>query len=57
VIVKKIKRAKTDPERGLWFDDPERPECHNLLSLYMILSGQTKAAVAAECQGHGLGPV
>ncbi len=55
VIIKKIKRAKTDPERGLWFDDPARPECHNLLSLYMILSGQAKAAVAAECQEMGWG--
>ncbi|HSM80782.1 MAG TPA: tryptophan--tRNA ligase [Nodosilinea sp.] len=55
VIVKKIKRAKTDPERGLWFDDPARPECHNLLTLYMLLSGQTKAAVAAECKEMGWG--
>lgn len=55
LITKKIKRAKTDPERGLWFDDPARPECHNLLSLYMILSGQTKEAVAAECRDMGWG--
>ncbi|NMF84444.1 tryptophan--tRNA ligase [Nodosilinea sp. P-1105] len=55
VITKKIKRAKTDPERGLWFDDPARPECHNLLGLYMVLSGQTKAAVVAECQDMGWG--
>jgi tryptophanyl-tRNA synthetase len=55
VITKKIKRAKTDPQRGLWFDDPDRPECHNLLSLYMILSGQTKAAVAEECREMGWG--
>ncbi|TVP67970.1 MAG: tryptophan--tRNA ligase [Leptolyngbya sp. LCM1.Bin17] len=55
VITKKIKRAKTDPERGLWFDDPARPECHNLLGLYMVLSGQTKAAVAAECETMGWG--
>ena len=55
VIVKKIKRAKTDPQRGLWFDDPERPECNNLLGLYMLLSGQTKEAVAAECKEMGWG--
>ncbi|XGB42387.1 MAG: tryptophan--tRNA ligase [Nodosilinea sp. LVE1205-7] len=55
VIIKKIKRAKTDPEQGLWFDDPARPECHNLLSLYMVLSGQSKAAVAAECASMGWG--
>jgi tryptophanyl-tRNA synthetase len=55
VITKKIKRAKTDPERGLWFDDPARPECHNLLGLYMLLSNQTKAAVTQECREMGWG--
>ena len=55
VIEKKIKRAKTDPERGLEFDNPERPECNNLLSLYQILSNQTKAAVAEECKDMGWG--
>ena len=55
VITKKIKRAKTDPERGLAFDNPERPECNNLLGLYQLLSGQTKEAVAAECAEMGWG--
>ncbi|MGI8933373.1 MAG: tryptophan--tRNA ligase [Phormidesmis sp.] len=55
VITKKIKRAKTDPERGLEFDNPERPECNNLLSLYQLLSDQTQAAVAAECEAMGWG--
>ncbi|NJM99634.1 MAG: tryptophan--tRNA ligase [Phormidesmis sp. RL_2_1] len=55
VIIKKIKRAKTDPERGLEFDNPQRPECHNLLGLYQLLSNQTKAAVAAECKDMGWG--
>lgn len=54
-IAKKIKRCKTDPVRGLTFDDPERPECHNLLSLYMILSGKTREAVAVECRDMGWG--
>ncbi|WP_071518867.1 tryptophan--tRNA ligase [Geitlerinema sp. PCC 9228] len=54
-IQRKIKRCKTDPTRGLWFDDPERPECHNLLSLYMLLSGKDKETVAAECQDMGWG--
>ena len=55
VITKKIKRAKTDPERGLEFDNPERPECNNLLGLYQLLSNQTKEAVAAECADMGWG--
>lgn len=54
-IVKKIKRCKTDPVRGLTFDDPNRPECNNLLTLYTLLSGKTKEAVAAECQDMGWG--
>lgn len=55
LIRTKVKKCKTDPIKGLVFDDPARPECHNLLTLYMILSGQTKAAVAAECQDMGWG--
>jgi tryptophanyl-tRNA synthetase len=54
-IQRKIKRCKTDPIRGLTFDHPDRPECNNLLGLYMILSNQTKEAVAAECQDMGWG--
>lgn len=51
----KIKRCKTDSVRGLTFDDPERPECNNLLTLYSILSQQTKDAVAVECAEMGWG--
>lgn len=54
-IQHKIKRCKTDSVRGLTFDDPDRPECNNLLMLYAILSNQTKAAVAAECADMGWG--
>ena len=54
-IANKIKRCKTDPIRGLTFDDPERPECNNLLTLYLLLSGKTKQEVAAECQDMGWG--
>jgi tryptophanyl-tRNA synthetase len=54
-IQRKIKKCKTDPIKGLTFDDPERPECHNLLTLYQILSNQTKEAVAKECQDMGWG--
>lgn len=55
LIQKKIKRCKTDPVRGLEFDNPERPECHNLLSLYAMLSNQSQEAVAAECADMGWG--
>jgi tryptophanyl-tRNA synthetase len=51
----KIKRCKTDPIRGLTFDDPARPECNNLLTLYTLLSGKIKQDVAVECQDMGWG--
>lgn len=54
-IAKKIKRCKTDPERGLEFDNPDRPECHNLLTLYSLLADKSKEEVAAECQDMGWG--
>ncbi|MBD0268924.1 MAG: tryptophan--tRNA ligase [Cyanobacteria bacterium Co-bin8] len=54
-IIRKFKRAKTDPLRGLEFDNPERPECHNLLSLYALLAGKSKQAVAEECREMGWG--
>ncbi|MGA1475090.1 MAG: tryptophan--tRNA ligase, partial [Prochlorothrix sp.] len=47
-IKKKIKRCKTDPVRGLEFGNPDRPECQNLLSLNMLLTGQSQEAVATE---------
>ncbi len=51
----KIKRCKTDSVRGLSFDNPERPEARNLLSLYMILANKTKEEVTAECADMGWG--
>ena len=55
LITKKIKRAKTDPERGLEFGNPERPETDNLLGLYAILSGKGREQAASECAEMGWG--
>ncbi|KAM6593905.1 hypothetical protein CsatA_001608 [Cannabis sativa] len=55
VIVNKIKRCKTDSFSGLEFDNPERPECNNLLSIYQLVSGRTKEEVAHECQDMSWG--
>ncbi|GAB4373779.1 MAG: tryptophan--tRNA ligase [Elainellaceae cyanobacterium] len=55
LIQRKIKRCKTDSIRGLSFDAVDRPECVNLLTLYMILSNQTQDTVAAECADMGWG--
>ena len=54
-IKKKIKRCKTDSVKGLEFDNPERPECNNLLTLFALLSGKNKEEVAKECQDMGWG--
>ncbi|MDY7015611.1 MAG: tryptophan--tRNA ligase [Cyanobacteriota bacterium] len=54
-IAKKIKRCKTDAFKGLEFDNPERPECHNLLTLYSIFSNQSQEKVARECESMGWG--
>jgi tryptophanyl-tRNA synthetase len=55
LIRKKLKKCKTDLTMGLTFDDPERPECNNLLTLYCIFSGKSKQEVAEECADMGWG--
>ncbi|KAJ4708111.1 Tryptophan-tRNA ligase [Melia azedarach] len=55
VIANKIKRCKTDSFAGLEFDNPERPECNNLLSVYQLISGKTKQEVTEECRDMNWG--
>jgi len=47
-ISKKIKKCKTDAIRELEFDNSDRPEANNLLSLYAIFANKTKEQVLAE---------
>lgn len=47
-ITKKIKSAKTDSGTGLAWDDPARPECQNLLSVYSIVTAKSKDEIATE---------
>ena len=56
-IVRKIKRAKTDPEPlpTEMEDLTDRPEASNLVGIYAALSGQDDAAVLAEFAGAGFG--
>ena len=49
LIEKKVKRCKTDSIEGLEFDNLERPEVTNLLSIYMLVTDKSKEEVAAEC--------
>lgn len=55
VVANKIKRCKTDSFPGLEFDNPERPECNNLLLVYQLVSGKTKQEVADECKDMNWG--
>ena len=55
LITKKIKRAKTDPQLGLEFDNPERPEADNLLKIYSILSNLNREEAAQKCSEMGWG--
>ncbi|MCP9849399.1 tryptophan--tRNA ligase [Cyanobium sp. Morenito 9A2] len=55
LIVKKIKRAKTDPVMGLAFDHPERPEADNLLGLYALLAGLSREQASVDCGAMGWG--
>jgi tryptophanyl-tRNA synthetase len=47
-IIKKLKRCKTDQMIGLEWDNPERPECTNLLTMYQAVTGRSKEDIAAE---------
>ena len=55
LVVKKIKRAKTDPTMGLEFGNPERPEADNLLGLYALLAGKSRQQAAEQCGAMGWG--
>ena len=48
LISKKIKRCKTDLFTGLEWDNPERPECTNLLTIYQAVTGKSREEIALE---------
>ncbi len=52
VIRKKLARATTDSERLIRFDE-SRPGVYNLLSIYELLTGQTRPAIEAHFEGKG----
>ena len=49
VISKKIKKCKTDLFEGLEWDNPDRPECTNLLNMYQAVTGKSREDILAEC--------
>jgi tryptophanyl-tRNA synthetase len=55
-IARKIKRAKTDSDASLRFDEDNRPEVTNLLSMFKVLSGRgdsSNADIEAYFEGKG----
>ena len=53
-IQNKVKRAKTDLFEGLEYDNPERPEAQNLLTIYQLMTGYSRVrflflAANAQC--------
>ncbi len=52
VIRKKVGRATTDSERSIRFDE-QRPGVYNLLSIYELLTGQTRPAIEAHFENKG----
>jgi tryptophanyl-tRNA synthetase len=54
VIRKSIMRATTDSAREIRFD-PQREAIYNLLSMYEILSGESRPAIERRFEGKGYG--
>lgn len=48
-VTNKIKRCRTDSIEGLEFDNPDRPQCTNLLTIYQLCTGKTREEVEKEC--------
>ncbi len=54
LIIKKIKKAKTDSESLIAYDE-KRPEIYNLLNIFASVTGQNPKAIAAEYENSGFG--
>lgn len=48
IISKKIKKCKTDLFQGLEWDNPDRPECTNLLNIYQAVTSKTRDEILSE---------
>ena len=55
LISKKIKKCKTDTLVGIEWDNPDRPECTNLLNIYQSVTGKTKEDILNEVSSMSWG--
>ena len=54
-IVKKFKRAVTDSETCVRYDEENKPGVSNLMTIYSLFTGKDIAAIEAEFDGKGYG--
>jgi tryptophanyl-tRNA synthetase len=54
VIRRNIMRATTDSQREIRFD-PSRPGIYNLLTIYEVITGESREAIEAGFEGKGYG--
>jgi tryptophanyl-tRNA synthetase len=45
----KIKKCKTDGFKGMEFDNDERPECQNLLTIYQAVTDESRESIEQHC--------
>ncbi|CAM9298621.1 unnamed protein product [Ascophyllum nodosum] len=55
VINRKLRKCKTDMFTGLEWDNPDRPECTNLLTIYQSVTDKTRDEIALEVQDMSWG--
>lgn len=53
-IVKKIKKAKTDSQNTIAYDE-SRPEIYNLLNIFSAMSGEAQESIAKKYETSGYG--
>ncbi|MDF2965066.1 MAG: trpS [Rickettsiaceae bacterium] len=53
IILQKFKRAQTDSEAAIYFDQDTRPAVSNLLNIYSALSGQAVEDIVNAYEGKG----
>lgn len=54
-IVRKFKRAVTDSDTVVRFDEKDKPGVSNLMTIYSVITGQTIAQAEEEFEGKGYG--
>lgn len=54
-IIRKFKRAVTDSDTAIRFDQENKPGISNLMTIYSAITGQSMDAIQAEFEGKGYG--